>query len=109
MIHERFPSGIGICDVRLAPSLLALLASLLQLPVALRMDRGRVAQAFDLAGTTNIMGAPSFAHSAKGGSGNACIHRRDERLLIPSDFISYEAARVMKEHCGECILGNRTI
>jgi len=31
----------------------------------------RMAQAFDLAGTTSAGGAPSFAHFAKGGSGNA--------------------------------------
>ena len=30
--------------------------------------RGRVAQAFDLAGAKNIVGAPSFAYFAKGGN-----------------------------------------
>jgi hypothetical protein len=41
MIHEPFRSaGIVICAAPLAPPHLALLASLLQLPVALRVDRG---------------------------------------------------------------------
>src|SRR5438445_10521482 len=40
MLHERFRSaGIGICAVWLAASHLALLACLLQFPVALRVDR----------------------------------------------------------------------
>jgi hypothetical protein len=39
MIYERFRSpGIGLCEVRPAPAQLALLASLLQLPVPLRFQ-----------------------------------------------------------------------
>jgi hypothetical protein len=35
---------------------------------AIKKEPGRVAQAFDLAGISNTMGAPSFAVFAKGGS-----------------------------------------
>jgi len=41
------------------------------------MDRvGRVAQAFDLAGITNTVGAPSFAQFAKGGRFNCLRNAR---------------------------------
>ena len=47
------------------------------LPVGLL---GRVAQAFDLAGARNIVGAPSFAHFAKGGN----LERMRDRVAEPT-------------------------
>jgi hypothetical protein len=43
------------------------------MPWGLNRYYGRVAQAFDFAGITNRMGAPSFAFFAKGGT-RKCLH-----------------------------------
>ena len=43
---------------------------------------GRVAQAFDRAGVKNIVGAPSFAHFAKGGN----LKRMRDRVAKPQEL-----------------------
>ena len=47
-----------------------------------RASSGRVAQAFDLAGAKNIVGAPSFAHFAKGGNLERMRDRVAERQKL---------------------------
>ena len=44
-----------------------------------RPERSQVAQALDLAGAKNIVGAPSFAHFAKGGN----LERMRDRVAQP--------------------------